>query len=84
MEIKRKIFELTKFIVILEKMEIAAELFYNDETNMDEYNHHLGVIHSIGLSKNWDEFIEIMDKNYSMGIEDIISTYCSDLGKEQK
>jgi hypothetical protein len=84
MEIKRKIFELTKFIVIQSEMEIAAELFYNDETNMDEYNHHLGVIHSIGLSKNWDEFIEIMDKNYSMGIEDVISTYCSDLGKEQK
>lgn len=84
MEIKRKIFELIKSIVIQSETEIAIDLLHKDEINMDEYNHHLGVIHSIGLSKNWDEFIEVMDKNYSMGIEDVISTYCSDLGKEQK
>jgi hypothetical protein len=84
MEIKRKIFELIKSIVIQSETEIAIDHFQKNETNIYDYNHHLGVIHSIGLSKNWDEFIEIMDKNYSMGIEDIISTYCSDLGKEQK
>jgi hypothetical protein len=81
MEIKRKIFELIKSIVMQSEMEIATDQFQKGDTTIYNYNDHLEVIRNIGLSKDWNEFIEIMDKNYSMGIEDIISTYCSDLGK---
>lgn len=76
MEPKATIFDLIKSIIIQCETEIATDQFQTNETNQKDYYDHLEIINDIRISKNWDEFLKTMDKNYSMGIEDIISIYC--------